>query len=112
MNNLEFQAYGSLADDSPFGEIFPFGIVTLKSINPIILADSAAPLCYVLDPDALTQTQILLLAKKILKTWNLENQDLDFAIERVKTGLPLDARHFSAVATNYKSFASKQNLNK
>ncbi len=105
MNDLKIKAYGCLRSDSPFKQIFPTGIVPLKSIVAVMPEVDDAPLCYLIDAGALSAEQTRLLAQRIYELWHPKCESFDYAIACVKKGLPLKIDWFTTVGTDYSLYA-------
>jgi hypothetical protein len=100
--------YGFLKADTPFAEIFPQRIVPLTSTKPVVISNSQAPPCFIVDGEKLSALQITQLGRLILRVWGTQCQNLDDARSYVKTGLPLASDWFLRVETSRPQVASQR----
>lgn len=99
MKTMIVDTWAHLNEDTPFNHLFPYGVVPIQSIFPIIPREQGCPECYVVDGKHLTEDQINGLATILLEQWPQECSDFLQAIAYIRDGLPLKKSWFSGCGT-------------
>lgn len=94
-----YATWGVLNPGTPYADVWPDGIVPLRSPWPMIPREEGAPSCYLVAGELLSDAQVAVLARLLVAAWAPECPDAATATAYIRNGLPLKTTWFSVVAT-------------